>query len=205
MPELLPGLIVSRETLEDLKTYAAALEVWTKRINLVSRASVPYIWDRHILDSAQLWLHRPERTRDWLDLGSGGGLPGLVIAIIGREHHADFRVTLVESDSRKTVFLHRVIHDLILNATVVNKRIESQDIGTFDIVSARAFAPLPKLLGFAAPYISSGAIGLFPKGQKANSELTEARKDWHIASTAHDSLTDSNAQILKVTEVARAK
>ena len=162
---------VSRETLAALSAYVALLEKWQLRINLISPASLPDIWQRHIFDSAQLLVYLPEMRpgapRRILDIGSGAGFPGLVLAILGAG-----QLQLVESDQRKSVFLQTVIRELGLSATVVNHRIESLPACYPDIITARALAPLPKMMQLIEAQMHPGLTCLFLKGAKAEEELT---------------------------------
>ena len=162
---------VSRETLTVLSAYVALLEKWQPRINLISPASLPDIWQRHILDSAQLLVYLPEMRpgapRRILDIGSGAGFPGLVLAILGAG-----QLQLVESDQRKSVCLQTVIRELGLSATVVKHRIESLPACYPDIITARALAPLPKMMQLIEAQMHPGLTCLFLKGAKAEEELT---------------------------------
>ena len=162
---------VSRETLAALSAYVALLEKWQPRINLISQSSLPDIWHRHIFDSAQLLAHLPEMRpgvpRRILDIGSGAGFPGLVLAILGAG-----QLQLVESDQRKSVFLQAVIRELGLSATVVNHRIESLPACYPDVIAARALAPLPKLMQLIDAQIHTDLTCLFLKGAKVEEELT---------------------------------
>jgi 16S rRNA (guanine527-N7)-methyltransferase len=194
---------VSRETLEILSTYDMLLHKWNPRINLVSPSTLPDLWHRHFTDSAQLLALAPEGARSWVDLGSGGGLPGLVIAILARERRPDLAVTLVESDQRKAVFLRHAATETATPCRILARRVETVPPEIFDIVSARALAPLDKLLDLAAPLIAPGGLGLFPKGAAHECELTAARRHWHIGVRAIPSLTDPESRILLVKEVQR--
>lgn len=197
--------IVSRETLDRLTLLAELLVKWQKTINLVAPASLPDLWSRHIADSLQLIHHVPENTRKWVDLGSGGGFPGLVVgaALAGREG-AD--VHLVESDTRKAAFLREAARVADLPVTVHAQRIEQVAErlapGT-QVVSARALAPLPKLLDLAAPFLAAGALGLFPKGRDAERELTDARKGWTLDLDLRPSASDPQGRILLVKDARR--
>ena len=135
---------VSRETEDRLRAYAALIEKWTPKINLISRSTIPEIWARHILDSVQIVQLAPENWGSWTDLGSGGGLPGCVAAILAPENA---HVTLVESDQRKVAFLRTVQRELDLPMTVLAERIEDADVAPADVVSARALAALTRALG----------------------------------------------------------
>lgn len=189
---------VSRETLSRLETYVALVELWTKKINLISPKSVPDIWTRHILDSAQLFPIAPETARTWADMGSGGGFPGLVIAILWQDKPAACEFHLIESDQRKAVFLRTAIRELGVHATVHAKRIEDvPDLGA-DVVSARALAPLKTLLSQAKHHGHAETVGLFPKGQAAQADIEDARRNWSFTCRQHQSITDPAAQILEV-------
>ncbi|MFG1360761.1 16S rRNA (guanine(527)-N(7))-methyltransferase RsmG [Xanthobacter pseudotagetidis] len=192
--------LVSRETFTRLEAIAALLAKWQKTLNLVSPATLPELWSRHIADSLQLINHVPEKARRWVDLGSGGGFPGLVIAAVMAER-AGARVVLVESDTRKAAFLREAARQAGLPVEVQARRIEDVSAalapGT-DVVSARALAPLPKLLDLAAPFLAEGALGLFPKGRDAERELTEARKGWTLDFDLAPSLSDPHGRILVV-------
>ncbi|MEO0622074.1 MAG: 16S rRNA (guanine(527)-N(7))-methyltransferase RsmG [Pseudomonadota bacterium] len=193
---------VSRETCERLETFAALLTRWTKRINLIAPKTLDTLWSRHIADSAQLWTLRPDACDTWLDLGSGGGLPGLVIAAIAAEE-TRIQITLVESDGRKSAFLATAAREMNLSPTIVTERIESLRLPKSSVISARALAPLPKLLELAAPHAAPETVFLFPKGRNARSELTEAQRHWHIEQTEIASRTEADATILKITRAER--
>jgi 16S rRNA (guanine527-N7)-methyltransferase len=195
---------VSRETTERLRIYAALIEKWTPRINLVSRASLPHLQSRHFEDSAQLLALAPHPVAHWADLGSGGGFPGLVIAILAAGTASPARVTLVESDARKSAFLRTVIRETGLAATVVTERIETTAPLAADIVSARALADLATLLGFAERHLAPGGTALFPKGATWRDELAAAQSKWQFASRVDKSRTGPDAVILRITGVSRA-
>ncbi len=195
---------VSRETETRLRAYLELLARWTERINLVSRASLADGWRRHILDSAQLLRLAPTGWRHWADLGSGGGLPGVVIAIMAEDLPQAGRVTLVESDARKAAFLRAVLREVGVDAKVVNERIESAIPLKADVVSARALAPLPVLLTLAAPHLAPGGLGLFPKGKNVDTEIREALDRWSFACDKVPSETDRDAAILKIGDLKRA-
>ena len=194
---------VSRETWDRLDIFAAQLAKWQKTINLVSPKTLGEIWTRHIADSLQLLDFVPDDARIFVDLGSGGGLPGLVVAaaLAGRP---DAIFHLVESDQRKAAFLREAARAMNVPVKIHNKRIEdaleSWPHGA-DVVSARALAPLPELLSLAAPLLKAGTIGLFPKGQDIESEMTEATKYWAISATIMPSRTDDRAGILVVSSL----
>jgi 16S rRNA (guanine527-N7)-methyltransferase len=189
-------LNVSRETAERLTTFVALVTHWTPRINLVSRASLPDLWTRHILDSAQLCTCAPVGARHWLDIGAGAGFPGLVCAILAQETRPALRFTLVESDRRKCTFLRTVARETGLNLTIHASRIEALPPQEADVVTARAVAPLADLFRLAAPHATPDAVLLFPKGARHDDEIAEARAHWRFTVEARPSLTNPSARIL---------
>ena len=195
---------VSRETGERLDAIVALLEKWQRTINLVAPATLPQIWTRHVADSLQL-IPLAGEARRWVDLGSGGGFPGLVIAAVLAEHpEAD--MTLVESDTRKAAFLREAARIAELPVTVLPVRIEQvapRIAAGVEVVSARALAPLPKLLALAEPFIAQGAVGLFLKGQDVDKELTEASKSWNVDASVVESRTDRSGRVLIVRRAER--
>lgn len=199
-PDLLSDLNVSRETIERLEALVNLLTKWTKSINLIAPNSVPDIWKRHILDSAQVYQIAPKSWTQWVDLGSGGGLPALVIAILDESQHP---MTLVESDKRKCLFLSTVRRELSLNISVENTRIEKADIDRADVLSARALASLSDLLVYSERLLKPDGIALFSKGERFQQELDEASKDWHFDMKAHPSKTNTDARILEISGIQR--
>lgn len=197
----LPG--VSRETLVLLDCYAQELTLWQARINLVSPTTLTDLWTRHILDSAQLYALAPN-ARQWCDLGSGGGLPGLVLACLLKDKPG-CHIHLVESNGKKAAFLRHVVTMLALPATVHAKRIEQVVplLGQMDIVTARALAPLSDLLAYTSSLLISGTVGLFPKGRDVEMELTDALQSWHFKATLFESCTSVDARIVEVRELQR--
>jgi 16S rRNA (guanine527-N7)-methyltransferase len=194
---------VSRETLERLDVYLRLLQRWNRRINLVSPASLGDAVRRHFADAAQLWRLKPADARVWLDLGSGAGFPGLVVAALGSELDRALRVRLVESDLRKAAFLRSAAQAMDLDVAVLDVRIEALEAQAADVVSARALAPLPTLLGFAEKHRSPGGIALFQKGRTVHKEIEAAARQWHIELRIHPSLTESEASILEIGAVKR--
>jgi 16S rRNA (guanine527-N7)-methyltransferase len=190
---------VSRETLARLDLFVAALLDWQQRINLIAPSTEPTLWTRHIADSLQLLPLAP-RARIWIDLGSGAGFPGLAVACALADTPGA-HVHLVESVGKKAAFLRTAVEATGAPATVHAMRAEDfaktapPDI---DVVTARALAPLPRLLALANPLLKTGALGLFPKGQDVESELTEAAKCWRLQATLASSRTDSKARIVVV-------
>lgn len=197
------GLTVSRETLDRLYIYVSLLEKWNPRINLVAARSLADVWDRHILDSAQLWLYRPTAARSWLDIGSGAGLPGLILAALAAEQAPQLHVSLVESDTRKSVFLMTAAREMGLAVNILSVRYESLPHQNADVVSARALAPLPILLEVVEKHRNPQGIGLFPKGETVHKELVEAERLWRFTYTLHPSKTDSRAAIVEIGATGR--
>jgi 16S rRNA (guanine527-N7)-methyltransferase len=196
-------LDVSRETFDRLGVFAGLLCKWNPTINLVSRSSIADLWTRHIADSVQVFECAPKGFNHWVDLGSGGGFPGLVAAICALENGGASKFTLVESDTRKATFLRTVAREVGVNVSVVTERIENLEISGADIVSARALASLPKLLGFAEKIMSPNGYALLPKGASWRNELAEAQAKWHFDYEAIDSKTEQGAVIIKVKGLTR--
>lgn len=193
---------VSRETIELLKEYEALVKKWNPRINLVSKSNLENLWDRHIVDSLQV-VRCADLPVRWVDLGSGGGFPGLVAAIVAKEENPDCHVTLVESDQRKGAFLRTVIRECGLSASVISQRIEKVEPLSAQVLSARALADLSLLLEFAEQHLGAGGICLFPKGATWKKEVESAREKWSFDVDPITSFTNPEAVILKVRGVAR--
>ncbi|MEM9966577.1 MAG: 16S rRNA (guanine(527)-N(7))-methyltransferase RsmG [Pseudomonadota bacterium] len=191
---------VSRETLERLRHFQALVEKWTRSINLVSKSSLGDLWQRHIIDSAQLFSLAPTGGR-WVDLGSGGGFPGLVVAILTADTPTPHQVTLVESDQRKCAFLRTAIQTLSLAVTVNAARIEQLQPLHADIISARALAELDMLLAYAHRHLSPAGVALLPKGAKWQDEEDVARKRWSYDCERINSRTHAEAAILRITNI----
>lgn len=200
----IPGLDVSRETLARLEQFAALVEKWTSRINLIAATSIPQIWGRHIRDSAQLVVVPESRPKRWLDLGSGGGFPGIVVAVLAAEHWPETRVTLVESDQRKAAFLRTAARDLALAVEIRTERAETMPPFGADVLSARALAPLSGLMGLAHRHLAPDGIAIFPKGRNVMGEIEAARRDWSFALAIRDSLTDQEGRLLRIERIERA-
>jgi 16S rRNA (guanine527-N7)-methyltransferase len=196
---------VSRETLDRLVRYETLLKTWQKTINLVAPGTLPDIWQRHFADSAQLDALAPASAKTWRDLGSGAGFPGLVIAIL-RAELGQTRVRLVESDARKAAFLREVARATGITVDIVAARIESYansaTVQPSDVVSARALAPLTKLLGLAQPFFGPDTVGVFPKGRDLAAELDQAREKWSFTCVVEPSRTDSEAGIAVITQLS---
>jgi 16S rRNA (guanine527-N7)-methyltransferase len=190
------------QQLADLARFRELLADWNERMNLVGPATLEVFWSRHAWDSAQLLKLAPEALV-WADLGAGAGLPGLVLAILGKGR-AGFHVHLVESMAKRCRFLSEVVAELGLPATVHNERAENLQLAV-DIVTARACAPLSRLLGYARPYLKAGALGLFLKGQDVAAELDDASKSWDFEADTVPSLSDPRGQIVRVRRLGRAR
>lgn len=195
---------VSRETVERLELFEELVARWTTKINLISKATSGDIWNRHIVDSAQLYHLATMRFTHWADFGSGGGFPAVVVAAMAAEFNPDARITMLESDQRKSVFLRTAVRELGLNAEVISKRIDEVSPLEADVISARALAPLSKLLLFADLHLSDGGICIFPKGRGAEDEIVDARQDWRFELRQTQSITDSSARILTIKELKSA-
>lgn len=192
------GRAVSRETFHKLDLYVALLRSENERQNLLSRSTLDAIWTRHILDSAQLIRFAPQSDSSWLDIGSGAGFPGIVVAIL-----SPAPIALVEPRKLRAAFLERCIAELNLrNAAAHGARIESMS-GRFDVITARAVASLDKLFGMAIHLSHSGTNWVLPKGRSAKSELDEAQRTWQGAFRLEASLTDEQASIVLATGVRR--
>ena len=191
---------VSRETSDKLTLFANIVEKWTPKINLISKASVPYIWQRHIEDSIQIYSLVPP-VSSWVDLGSGGGFPAIVVALLAQQDGRNSKFTLVESDQRKCVFLRTAIRELGLKGEVLNDRIENIPPLEANVVSARALAELPLLIGLASRHMKSDGIAIFPKGKNWKVEDAKARKSWAYSNESIPSKTDPSAAILKIKEI----
>ncbi len=194
---------VSRETTERLDRFVATLLAWQQRVNLIARSTEAVLWTRHIADSLQLLPLAPE-AKVWADLGAGAGFPGLVIACALADR-TGAEVHLVESNGKKAAFLREAAHATGAPVIVHQMRIEEfveKAVQTFDVVTARALAPLPKLLTMAYPLLKKGTLGLFLKGQDVGSELTEAAKCWRVQSSLVQSRTDVRGQIVVVRGLA---
>jgi 16S rRNA (guanine527-N7)-methyltransferase len=190
---------VSRETSARLEAYLALLAQWSARINLVGRDTLTDPWRRHILDSAQLYPLVPPTARSLIDLGSGAGFPGLVLAILGVPG-----VELVEADSRKSAFLIEAARVTGTRVAIRHARIEALPAQPRDVVTARGLAPLDRLLALTCPFLAPDSLCLFLKGAQAVEELTVARQAWTMRAQAVESRSDPRGVVLQLREVGRA-
>ena len=195
---------VSRETIVLLQRLGLLVEKWNKSINLIYKKTVPEIWNRHILDSAQIFYANKKSFKKWLDMGSGAGFPGLVVAILAQDKNIGGETVLVESDKRKCVFLSTVKRELNLNLSIINNRIESCDSQQADVISARALADLPSLLDLSFDHLSDNTTLIFSKGKSWKEELVAAEKTWNFSWEAVTSITDAKSVVLKIGELSRA-
>ena len=186
----------------DLRSYQSYLTDWNQRINLVGPSTLEVFWSRHAWDSAQILPLAPEALT-WADLGAGAGLPGIVLAVL-QKNRPGFHMHLVESMAKRCRFLTEVVEALNLPATVHNCRAEDLSL-TVDIVTARACAPLTRLLGYAQPYLKRGATALFLKGQDVAAEMEEATKSWSFEADVLPSYSDARGRIVRVRKLNRGR
>ncbi len=196
--ELAAATGVSRETLARLKAYIGLLREWNRSRNLVSEDSLDEVWHRHVYDSAQLAPLVPHTAKTLVDLGSGAGFPGLVLAVMLRDQ---LKVTLFEATRKKAEFLKEVSERLGLIVAIRNERIEEARREVFDVVTARACAPLPELLEYAQDFIGPETVCLFLKGQNLVLELTDAHKSWRMKAREHPSLTHPFGAVLEIRDL----
>jgi len=194
---------VSRETLDRLKIYAALLRHWQKVANLVAPGTLDHVWHRHFADSAQLLSLAPD-SGQWLDLGSGAGFPGLVIAVCSANRE-DSLVQIIESNGRKCAFLKEVVRETGCSVEIHHARIESlagsDRFNGVETITARALAPLGQLFKMVSPFFHPGSQCLFQKGRQAAGELAQAEKDWIFEAELHQSVTDADARIIQVKQL----
>ncbi len=196
---------VSRETRQRLERVVAQVQKWQPHINLIAPSTLGQIWPRHVADSVQLCSMAPEAKR-WLDLGSGGGFPGLVVAAFLADVDGG-HVTLVESNHKKCAFLRETARLAMLPVTVLAQRIDEATPelikSPWHIVSARALAPLDQLLLMTSPFITAGAVGLFPKGRDVDEEIKRTQGSWNFSHDLIQSVTEADARVVRVTAVDR--
>ena len=193
---------VSRETLERLEVFEALTRKWTQKINLVAPSTLDAFWTRHIEDSAQIWDLRPKKASSWVDIGSGGGTPGLIVAALAAEQAPELRVTLIESDKRKCVFLRQTAREMGLNVFVLNERIEAVATPYADILSARALASTDKILRLSKQLTDMSTVFILPKGKTAQQELEAAKESWSFEYLTSKSATDQEAVLIKLWNVS---
>ncbi len=201
MKSTVAGLDVSRETIGDLQKFADLVCKWTPKINLIARSSVETIWDRHILDSVQIYRYAPTGYKKWVDIGSGGGFPGIVMAIIAKSSQPDASFVLIESDQRKSAFLRTAARELGLSVTVLAERIEVVEPLNADVVSARAVTALSGLLPLATRHLAKDGLALLHKGKQAGQEVSDAQQAWSFELEDYPSFTDPEARILAIQRI----
>ncbi len=202
--ELWQGLDVSEAGLAKLRLFAALIEKWTARINLIARSTVPEIWQRHIEDSARVALYAPPQARRWADFGAGAGFPGLVVAAILQDRDSPTRMILVESDQRKATFLREAVRQTGISAEIRAERSEKLPALRADVVSARALAALGDLLETMDLHGTPDGKGLFPKGETWSDEVAAARKSWSFSLDAHVDPGHKGGAILELGNLHRA-
>ena len=202
---LLQKICVSRETCDLLSVYYDMLMHWNKKINLVSRKSINTSWDRHFLDSAQLWLYLPQKANTWLDFGSGAGFPGLVLALISRELKPSLKFTLVEKNKKKAIFLNEVVNKIGLNVEILPYNVELIKPQNADVITSRAFGKLDHLLRISYKHQNNDTTSFFPKGVSFSEEIKISKKKWNYELEKIKNIIDNNSFILKIRNITCAK
>ena len=192
---------VSRETLERIATVINVLDRWRTTYNLIGPSERDHLWRRHVLDSVQIWPYRCAETSSWIDLGSGAGFPGLITACMAASTNSSF--TLVESSGKKASFLRAASREADLSVTVKSERIESVSRETFQHVSSRALASLPRLLDYADRFLDPEGCCIFLKGKGVEDEVGDAQKAWLFQHDTHPSLSDPEGRVLIIRELTR--
>lgn len=205
MNDILTVYNVSRETIQKLKEYEALVKEWNMKFNLVAKSSVDDLWNRHILDSLQLYGFLRPTDKVLYDLGSGAGFPGMVLAIMAKENYPELSISLIESIGKKANFLNVVKNKLNLNIDIINERVENLKLKKADVISSRAMASLSKLFDYSLPFCSSKTRLIFPKGAKWQEEVAEAQKKWLFNFDAVKSVTSESGHILNICDLRRKK
>ncbi|OYX44634.1 MAG: 16S rRNA (guanine(527)-N(7))-methyltransferase RsmG [Rhodobacterales bacterium 32-67-9] len=199
----LAGRNVSRETEDRLTRFELLIKKWNPAINLVARSTLDTLRRRHFLDSAQIFDLTDTTSGHWADLGSGGGFPGIVIAILAANERPGLKVTLVESDQRKAAFLSTVTRELGLSVQILSERIEAVPPLAADILSARALAPLTTLLAYAERHLAPGGTAMFPKGGNHQAEIDQALEHWTFSYQKEPSKSDAAGVVLIIGGISR--
>lgn len=186
---------VSRETFAKLKTYESLLVSWNKKVNLVAESTISHLWSRHFIDSMQLLNYAPVEMK-WLDIGSGAGFPGLVLAVIAKEKQPNAEFVLIEPSSKKRRFLGVVAKQIGIQVKVLGMKCENVEPQRANIVTARAVAPLPKLLKMTVRHLAKNGTLIFPKGRNRELEIKAARSEWNFDLEEIPSVTDQKSAIL---------
>lgn len=196
---------VSRETFDKLKTYQSMLIDWQQKFNLVSSSTLKDAWNRHFLDSAQLFKLLPENAKVMYDFGSGAGFPGMVLAIMANEKMPNLAINLVESTAKKTLYLNAVKEQTGANVNILNERIEKLPLAKADVITSRAMASLNELLWYAIRFCSKNTVCIFPKGKRYAEELAEAHKHWKFKCQILPSEQSEEGKILVITNLTKSK
>lgn len=199
----LSGFDVSRETIDRLTHFENLVLKWNPRINLVAKSTLNDLWQRHITDSVQLYQYAPDNVATWLDIGSGGGFPGIVMAVMAAGQNRSTAFSLVESDQRKSTFLRTAARELNLKVTVHSERIEATSPQNADVITARALKSVSELMPFLERHLAPTGVAILPKGRNFADEIPLARENWRFDLHEHHSITDPDARILIVKEIAR--
>ena len=199
----LAGIDVSRETIDRLNQLESIVLKWNPKINLIAKSTIDNIWVRHILDSAQLFQYAQPNVSTWLDIGSGGGFPGIVMAAmsVGFGYKTDF--TFVESDQRKAAFLRAAVRELDLTVTILAERIEEISPQNTEVITARALKSVTELLPMLERHIAPDGVAILPKGRTFADEILVARQHWQFNMSEHISITDIDACILILKDITR--
>lgn len=200
-----PDLLDFSQAKDDLEMFVYLTLRWTKKINLIGNRSSSEIWERHILDSVQVFHVKQMSVGHHVDIGSGGGFPGLVVAILNKAYRPLVETTLVEADQRKATFLRTSIRTLNLNARVIVGRIENVEPLSADLLTARALAPLPKLLYFVERHMSMDGRAFLWKGKSWKQEVEDSKIDWSFSVKTHKSKTNFDSRILEVERLCRVQ
>lgn len=203
MENILEAYNVSRETIDELKKYEALVVEWNNKFNLISKSSVQYIWERHVLDSLQLCQFIKNTDKIMYDFGSGAGFPAIVLSIVGKQLFPELKIFLVESITKKALFLNTVKNELNLNIEVINDRIENIKAKNIDLISSRAMASLDRLIDYSKPFCNKNTRLIFPKGSKYKEEIDLSLKKWKFDFDVIQSKTDETGKILYIRNIRR--
>ena len=193
---------VSRETFEKFETVQQQLIQWSKRFNLVAPSSLPQFWVRHVLDSVQLYGLAPKAAKNWLDLGSGAGFPGIILAIMITQRPGA-KMTLIEANGKKASFLRHLAREVGAPVQVLQQRIEAVEPFTTEVITARALSSLSDLLEYSLPFCDKNTLLVLPKGKQVEAELSAAQNNWKLQFSSHSSITDKDASVLCIREFNR--
>lgn len=196
---------VSCETFDDLNAYLSLLIEWQTKFNLVSNSSLADAWNRHFIDSVQLFKYIPQDAESLVDFGSGAGFPGMVLAVMAKRKTPYLRVTLIESIKKKTLYLKEVAEKTSTDVAIINDRIENIAPQKFDVITSRAMTALTDLLKYAEPFCHKKTVCIFPKGKSYAEELSSAHKQWHFKCRIEPNETSEEGKILIITDIAKKK